>query len=67
MTSNFSRARLRFAVPAMGINFLETYFWMRFGFPAMGISVLEEVWFSGRFSEFLLLRLETMGESVLEV
>ena len=42
--------RLRLAMSAMGISFLETYFWMICGCvlpPAIGISVLEEVLFLG--------------------
>ena len=56
-----SRARPRFAVPAMGIIFFgDVYlndFWLRFGFPAMGISVLEEI----LFLELIPLRLEGHG------
>ena len=61
----FGRMWLRFAVLARDV-FLDD-FWLRFGLPAMGISVLEEFLFLGGFLDFLLIRLEGHGESVLEV
>ena len=61
---------LRFAVPAMGISFLEMYFWMIFGyalpFLPWRLAFWRRFWFLTGFACYFLSSRAT-GESVSEV